>query len=389
MKAKLESFRANIRRERLETVFASKRILLLEEKDRRSKETSRMEEELNLVSPLLPDLKHAAALSQSEAGIRVLLAASYDSLLLPFLAPDRPDDEQFYASYIASNLYFLATTTPAPQLTEALLVLLQEGSVRVRENCLCFLENTLVEFPEWREELVRKGLCETLRQLFMVEKATKNYLLTLMSVVYRLTVRSNPHPSLPLLRKPLCQIALNALPQDADLIKRALLCLDRLLQMLPEETAKFLNQCRVIVRLCGVGLRVGDASVVLLTLQLIRGSLETMDSEVFLERVMPFLRELESSHYEVGGNSQKQSLSGLRLQSVAYEVIYQALEAGVLSVDAFCVDPMAASMLAVYESTSDELLVHPLAFSFAIVLTQAENMEGMKQRIAQQLHRTR
>jgi hypothetical protein len=155
-----------------------------------------------------------------------------------------------------------------------------------------------MDFPEWREDLIRrKGLSDILRLLFMVQKVTKNYLLTLLSVVYRVMIRSNPHPSFPLLRKPLCQIALNTPPQDADLLKRALLCLERMLQMFPEETEKFLNQCRVIIRLCGMGLQVGDSSVVLLSLQLTRGSLESMESEVFMDRVLPFLRELEIAHY--------------------------------------------------------------------------------------------
>jgi hypothetical protein len=36
-----------------------------------------MEEELNLVSPVLSDVKHAAMLSQTEPGIRILLTANY------------------------------------------------------------------------------------------------------------------------------------------------------------------------------------------------------------------------------------------------------------------------------------------------------------------------
>jgi hypothetical protein len=72
------------------------------------------------------------------------------------------------------------------------------------------LENLLLDFPEWRDHVVKEyGLMIRLSHLFTAPQPTNKYLQTLLMVVYRTLYKAQPNESFKNIKKPVCQMIMN------------------------------------------------------------------------------------------------------------------------------------------------------------------------------------
>jgi hypothetical protein len=56
------------------------------------------------------------------------------------------------------------------------------------------LEHTLLDFPDWRDEVVKQyGLMDKLRPLFTMSNLTKKCLRTLLMVIHHALYKAKPH----------------------------------------------------------------------------------------------------------------------------------------------------------------------------------------------------
>jgi hypothetical protein len=129
---KTRSFKKDIRREQIDAFFSRKRIKLLETYEQVDMEIER--EEVKKIDPsnMSPkELYRVAQLVQTEAGISLIKEAQYEQHLVKYLREEwAGTDQQFYATYILCNLYYISSTCPAEHLTILLMQLLEIADMR-------------------------------------------------------------------------------------------------------------------------------------------------------------------------------------------------------------------------------------------------------------------